>query len=223
MGRGLFFIGAALLAISFGVYLEAHHIQDRLSRRLEALHAPGRAPAHLHRAEATRREARLSGLIGRLEIQRLGLSVMVVEGTSFHTLQRGVGHVTGTAYPGERGNVGLAGHRDTYFRSLAKIRPGDRIFLRTPDGRFTYEVEKALIVSPERGDLMRSVQRSRLTLVTCYPFYFIGPAPRRFVVLAHPVDSAGRLVDASSARARAARKSAKRERRGSIAVATTFP
>ncbi|HET9328757.1 MAG TPA: class D sortase [Candidatus Eisenbacteria bacterium] len=152
------------------------------------------------RADATRREASASGLIGRIEIERLGVSVLVVEGTSSKALRRGVGHVEGTAYPGERGNVGLAGHRDSYFRPLRKIVAGDRIGLRTPDGHFVYEVDTTLIVSPKRGDLLRTGDDSRLTLVTCYPFYYIGPAPRRFVVVAREVDGKRRLGHVRSSR-----------------------
>jgi sortase A len=187
-------LGGLLLLITLGAILDAELFQNRLSRRLEALHAPRKTPGNLARAEATRREAKTSGLIGRIEIERLGVSVLVVEGTSSKALRRGVGHVHGTAFPGEPGNVGLAGHRDTYFRPLRKIERGDRIRLRTPDGQFVYQVDTALIVSPRRGDLLHSDDRSRLTLVTCYPFYYIGPAPRRFVVQAHEVDRASKLA-----------------------------
>jgi sortase A len=192
-----------LLAISLGAILEAEIFQKRLSRRLEALTAPRGSPSRLSPADATRREARNSGLIGRLEIQRLGLSEMVVEGTSSSALRRGIGHVQGTAYPGERGNVGLAGHRDTYFRPLKDIRSGDRIRVRTPDGQFVYQVDTAMIVSPKRSDLLRDGRSARLTLVTCYPFYYIGPAPRRFVVIAHEVDTDRKIAARQSPRRRA--------------------
>jgi sortase A len=184
-----------------GAILETKSFQERLNRRLEAFKTPRDSP-WMTRAEATRREASSSGLVGRIEIERLGLSVLVVEGTTSRSLRRGVGHVEGTAYPGERGNVGLAGHRDTYFRPLRKIESGDRIRLKTPDGHFVYEVDTSLIVSPHRSDLLKSAGGARLTLVTCYPFYYIGPAPRRFVVIAHEVESDPKLAAAPARRGR---------------------
>ena len=187
IGRGLTLLGGLVLIFTLGAILEAKSFQERLNRRLEAFKTPRDSPL-MARADATRREAGTSGLIGRIEIKRLGVSVLVVEGTSSKSLRRGVGHVEGTAYPGERGNVGLAGHRDSYFRPLRKIESGDKIQLQTPDGHFVYEVDSTLIVSPHRSDLMKSDDEARLTLVTCYPFYYIGPAPRRFVVQAHEVD-----------------------------------
>lgn len=188
IGRGLTLLGGLVLLFTLGAILETKSFQERLNRRLEAFKTPRDSPV-MTRADATRREASASGLIGRIDIERLGVSVLVVEGTSSRSLRQGVGHVEGTAYPGERGNVGLAGHRDSYFRPLRKIESGDKIRLQTPDGHFVYQVDSTLIVSPKRSDLMKSGDEARLTLVTCYPFYYIGPAPRRFVVLAHEVDS----------------------------------
>jgi sortase A len=160
--------------------------QAKLGRRLDAI-----APAPLDRApltvaRATRAEAGSTGLIGRLEIPRLGLSSIVMEGTGRRALRRGIGHVERTAYPGEPGNVGLAGHRDSYFRPLESIALGDRIRIATPDGMFEYEVESAVIVTPDRGDLLAATDEPRLTLVTCYPFRWVGPAPRRLVIRARP-------------------------------------
>ncbi len=201
VGRALLIAGGLALVACLGVLIDATLFQQSLSRRLEALGALGEARPTLSRAAATRREAKASGLVGQLEIQRLDLSVMVVEGTGSGVLARGVGHVPGTAFPGERGNVGLAGHRDTYFRPLRNIRSGDRITLRTPDGRFVYRVDRALVVSPRRADLLRGDQRARLTLVTCYPFYYIGPAPRRFVVQAHQLEPDRHVASVSRSKA----------------------
>lgn len=187
IGRGLTLLGGLTLLFTLGAILETKSFQERLNRRLEAFKTSRDSPL-MTRADATRREASASGLIGRIEIDRLGVSVLVVEGTTSKALRRGVGHVEGTAYPGERGNVALAGHRDSYFRPLRKIESGDRIRLETPDGHFVYQVDTTLIVKPERGDLLKSGHEARLTLVTCYPFYYIGPAPRRFVVVAREVD-----------------------------------
>ena len=125
--------------------------------------------------------------IGRLEIPGAGISVIVAAGTDALTLRRGVGHIHGTALPGEPGNVGLAGHRDTVFRGLRKLRPSDRILLVTAGGSFEYSVESLHTVAPERSDVLDPSSHPTLTLVTCYPFDFIGPAPLRFIVRAREV------------------------------------
>lgn len=144
-------------------------------------------------AEATRKVARPGRRIGHLEIERLGVRAAVVEGVDAKSLLTGVGHVPNTAFPGEPENVSLAGHRDTHFKPLRKIRPGDRIEIDTPDGMYVYVVDTAFVVQPDRGDLMEPTGRATLTLITCYPFSWIGTAPERFVVRAHglPVPSPG--------------------------------
>jgi len=184
LGPLLLSLGIVLLTYCLGVAVESQWFQTKLERRLAMFggHDAGALP--LAAAKATRNEARTSGLIGRIEIPRLGVSAMVLEGASGRALRRGVGHVATTAFPGERGNVGLAGHRDTYFRKLAKTERGDRIWLRTPDGSFQYVVEEVMIVTPKRGDLLERGRAPELTLVTCYPFHYVGPAPKRFVVRA---------------------------------------
>ena len=139
--------------------------------------------------------------IGRLEIPGVGISAVVAAGTGPLTLRRGVGHIDGTALPGEGGNVGLAGHRDTVFRGLRRLRPADRIFLVTAEARLEYAVESLRTVAPERSDVLDASAHPTLTLVTCYPFDFIGPAPLRFIVRAREVGRvrAGPLtVDAMS-------------------------
>jgi sortase A len=128
--------------------------------------------------------------IGRLVAPRLGLSAVVAEGISSRTLRRAVGHVPGTALPWEDGNVGLAAHRDTFFWRLKNVRIGDTLRMVTPHGRFEYVVRSLDVVPPERGDLLQRGESPRLTLVTCYPFSVIGPAPSRFVVTADRVDTA---------------------------------
>src|SRR4029453_9229449 len=120
----------------------------------------------------------------RLEIPVAGISAIVAAGTDARTLRRGVGHIDGTALPGEPGNVALAGHRDTVFRGLRKLRPEDRIRLITATGSFEYAVASLQAVAPERGALLAASSYPTLTLVTCYPFYFVGPAPLRFIVRA---------------------------------------
>ena len=114
---------------------------------------------------------------------------MILEGTDERTLQRAVGHIAGTALPGQPGNVALAGHRDTFFRGLRNIRANDEITLSTLRGSYRYRVDSTRVVGPEATEVLASSPEGALTLVTCYPFYFVGPAPKRFVVRAHLLDS----------------------------------
>lgn len=125
-----------------------------------------------------------NGLIGRMEISRLGLSVMVVEGTSSAALRRAVGHISGTTLPGEPGNMGISGHRDTFFRPLRHVREGDIITLTTLQGEYRYRVVSIRIVSPSDIEVLDAGPGEVLTLVTCHPFYFVGSAPDRFIVRA---------------------------------------
>jgi sortase A len=126
-------------------------------------------------------------LFGRIEIPRLGVSVMVIEGVKARSLKVAVGHVPGTALPGEPGNVAIAGHRDTFFRRLRQIRNSDAIRLTTLYGSYDYRVESTRVVGPREVGVLQSSNESELTLVTCYPFYYAGPAPDRFIVRAHLV------------------------------------
>jgi len=128
-----------------------------------------------------------ASLIGRLEIPRLKLSVMVREGADGKTLHRAVGHIPGTAMPGFAGNVALAGHRDTFFRELRNIKKNDSIEFETENGTYRYLVESTDIVGPRDVGLLAAFHGQTLTLVTCYPFYYIGSAPKRFIVHAAQV------------------------------------
>ncbi|MBZ5634868.1 MAG: class D sortase [Acidobacteriia bacterium] len=127
------------------------------------------------------------GLIGRIEVERLGVSVVLLEGTSSKTLRRAVGHIAGTGLPGQPGNMGIAGHRDTFFRPLRNIQPDDIITLTTLRGAYRYRVVSAKVVSPDNVAVLDSDGDEILTLVTCYPFYFVGSAPGRFIVRAERV------------------------------------
>ena len=127
------------------------------------------------------------GLIGRIEIPRLLLSVVVVEGIGKTTLRRAVGHIPGTALPGEAGNVGLAGHRDTFFRPLKDLRIKDEIQFSTLKGNFKYEVVSLRVVEPDNVGVLALSAENVLTMVTCYPFYYVGPAPKRWIVRARQV------------------------------------
>ena len=122
--------------------------------------------------------------LGRIEIPRLGVSSVIRVGSDARTLRLAVGYIPGTSLPGELGNVGLAGHRDTFFRKLRDINPDDEIVLTTPDGTFHYFVQRTNIVEPKDVWVLNQTNYPALTLVTCYPFVYVGSAPRRFIVRA---------------------------------------
>ena len=144
--------------------------------------------------------------IAVLEIPKIGLTAPVLEGTDGRTLNHAVGRIAGTAWPGERGNIGLAAHRDGFFRGLKDIKIGDAIELRTRYGKDIYTVDHFQIVSPRDVSVLDPQPEPSLTLVTCYPFYYIGSAPKRFVVTAHftqhtaagPTASESRLMSQTS-------------------------
>lgn len=169
--------GVALLGYCAYVIADAWWFQERESRTLElTLKAPGPPP----RPDASM----MHGLIGRIDIGRLGVSVMVLEGFDGKTLRRGAGHIPGTALPGQPGNVGISAHRDTFFRPLRNIRGGDVITVTTLDGEYQYKVVSTKIVSPRDVSVLNPTGGEELTLVTCYPFYYVGAAPERFIVRA---------------------------------------
>jgi sortase A len=132
--------------------------------------------------------------IARLEAASVALSATVLEGSDDGTLSRAAGHIEDTAFPGERGNIGIAGHRDTVFRPLGRLHVGDALTLTTSDRVFHYRVSGTQIVGPEDVYVLDPTDRPVITLVTCYPFEFIGHAPRRFIVRADLVSDEARLV-----------------------------
>ncbi len=136
------------------------------------------------------------GVIGEIEVPRLKLKAIVVQGDSENLLRRAVGHLPETALPGEAGNVALAGHRDGLFRPLRNVRPGDTITLRTPEREFQYEVEWTAIVPPTAVRVIQPTTEPALTLVTCFPFYYVGAAPERFIVRARKISVAPRSPSA---------------------------
>jgi len=170
-------VGIVLLGYCGYVALDTWIFQARESAALERFVPDKAAPP----------AASPGGPIGRMQVQRLGVSVVVMEGTSDQTLRRAVGHIAGTGLPGRPGNVGIAGHRDTFFRPLRKIQADDIITLTTPRGAFRYRVESTKIVDPDNVAVLNSDGTEVLTLVTCYPFYYVGSAPRRFIVRARRV------------------------------------
>ena len=124
-------------------------------------------------------------VIGKLVITEIGLSVPILESFDPKTLARGVGHIPGTAVPGGLGNLGLAGHRDTFFRPLRNVREGMQIQIGTAEGTWRYSVDRTEIVLPEQVSVLDVGDRPEMTLITCYPFDYVGAAPKRFIVHAH--------------------------------------
>jgi sortase A len=182
----LWAVGLAALVYCTGVWVDSHLYQRRQSRLLEqAIRTEARPPA------ARRKGIPRHSLVGRLAIPRIGLSAMIVEGDDGTTLRRAVGHIPGTALPGEPGNVAIAGHRDTFFRPLMRVRRDDEVVVTTVDGVFRYRVGATEVVEPDDVQVLRPTERATLTLVTCYPFYFVGSAPKRFIVRAYRIGAGG--------------------------------
>jgi sortase A len=201
--RIFFVIGILALGYAGFVLLDTQLYQADQSRRfqkqLDILRAPAVSDEHLHSASippASTNESLLeaehidiAGIrrapLGRIEISTIGVAAMILEGTDAKTLRRAVGHIPGTSLPGQRGNVAITGHRDTFFRPLRNIRKNDEIKLTTLSGSYRYEVDSIKVVGPKDMDVLNDSDDAILTLVTCYPFYYVGPAPKRFIVRAH--------------------------------------
>jgi sortase A len=160
----------------------AREFEARLAARQSVNRAPPPVATGIPRAVGT--TGTTNGIIGRLEAPRLGISVITREGTDASTLERAVGHIANTALPGEAGNSGFAGHRDTFFRRLRYARAGDRIVVTSVSGRHEYVVRDTRVVSPKDVSVLDPTPEPTLTLVTCYPFRYVGPAPERFIVRA---------------------------------------
>lgn len=138
-------------------------------------------------------------LLGWIDIPRLGTSAAILEGTGERSLEQGAGHVPGTALPAAAGNAAIAGHRDSVFRALRRVAIGDRVEVTTPASTHTYAVDSIRVVPPTDVSVLAPSRTEELTLITCYPFNYIGPAPERFVVEAHRVaeEHAASSVDAA--------------------------
>jgi len=174
--------------------------ERRLAESIESIESvEGVASAAAHSsavatASVPAKPAAKPPFIARLEIPSLELTALVVDGVDDVTLRRAVGRIPSSSRPGEPGDVALAGHRDTDFRSLQRLKRGDRVELATSEGKFAYEVEWIRIVAPERVDVLKPDGSPTLTLVTCYPFRYIGRAPMRYVVRAREVSRPPLLV-----------------------------
>jgi len=173
-------------------YLDAHRYQQSQRVNLEKQRlAPPSAPRFLSEGD----------MLGELQVPRLQLDTIVVQGDSNATLKKAVGHLPDSALPGQWGNVALAGHRDTFFRSLKDIKVGDEIRLKTPERNFEYRVESIKIVGPRDVVVLKSLTGHNLTLLTCFPIYYVGPAPKRLVVRAREIETPQqRVVDQNAAK-----------------------
>ena len=207
-GRNLFFvIGILALGYVAFAFVDARLFQAAQSRQfqreLDGLKPPIGSDERPHpfvppaEAEAEANGVRASSLdigargdspLGRIEISNVGLTAMIREGTDARTLRRAVGHIPGTPLPGQQGNVVITGHRDTFFRPLHNIRKDDEITLTTLSGSYRYRVDSTRVVEPDDTEALADSDDAVLTLVTCYPFYFVGPAPKRFIVRAHLIN-----------------------------------
>jgi sortase A len=175
-----FFMAVGLLALGYAAYVvvDAHAFQAYEQSKFEDVSIK-EPPAPLVEG----------GVIGEIQVPRLQLKAIVVQGDSHTILRRAVGHIPETALPGTPGNVVLAGHRDTFFRPLRNIRLGDAITFKTSDGAFQYLVESTEVVPASAVEVLNATAGRTLTLITCYPFDYIGPAPNRYVVHAREIVS----------------------------------
>jgi sortase A len=174
------FLGIGLLALGYSGFVFADsHVYQAIQAKKFTQASPLSEPHIALQGE----------VIGEIEVPRLKLQAVVVQGDSSAILRRAVGHISISPLPGEWGNVALAGHRDTLFRPLRNIRVGDEIDFTTAQQSFRYVVESIQIVAPNDIGVLQPTTGRDLTLVTCFPFYFVGPAPKRFIVRAHEVDN----------------------------------
>jgi sortase A len=190
--RWLTWLGGALViggATLLGTYFFLQHSAETVQRDAEEWLKRNAKPQLPEGKMANALPRRLShgDVVGKLTIPRLRLSVMVLEGDDGDILKIGAGHIPATALPQGSGNVAIAAHRDTYFRPLRFIRPSDAIVFTTPQGTSEYRVTQTEVVRPSEIAVLANAPGRDLTLVTCYPFYYLGRAPKRFVVHAKKI------------------------------------
>ena len=171
--------GALLLAYVGWQYGDMIYSQHQLQRQWAAQQQPS--------ANSTRQEAALDDGLTRLSVPRIDLAAVVVEGTGHKQLLLGPGHIPDTPAPGDAGNSVISAHRDTFFRHIYELEKGDEILVQRNGRTFHYQVESKRIVEPTDLSVLNPSKDSRLTLITCYPTYYIGPAPQRLVVVSKRV------------------------------------
>jgi sortase A len=179
-------LGIGLLAYVLGVLGYAQIYQAFESRKFDRNRSNSRTDANKPNEDWSWGPVE-GDILGRLEIPQLSLSVMVLQGTDEKALASGAGHILESPLPGVPGNIAIAAHRDTFFRDLKNIQLDDEIRLSTLNATYVYSVRATTVVDPEDTQVISSHGKNELTLITCYPFYFIGTAPKRFIVQAVPV------------------------------------
>ena len=192
--RGLFAVGAGFAVWCAIVVLQAEYykhlpVPSPTSRSVSTL--PGEFP-HENRIAARHQTVKAGSWVARLEAPTAALSATVLEGSDDETLMRAAGRIEDTAFPGDFGNIGIAGHRDTIFRPVRKLRVGEPLVLTTANRVFRYRITKTAVVNPEDVYVLDPADHPTMTLVTCYPFEFIGHAPQRYIVSADLVEEARR-------------------------------
>ena len=199
--RCLWIVGVTLAVWCAVVFAEARRTRNipvPAPSTLKTLPADPSGPAAATKKDTFRPPA-AGAWVARLEAPTIHLAATVLEGTDDGTLARGAGHIEDTPFPGQPGNVGIAGHRDTTFRPVRRIKAGDPLVVTTSDRVYEYRVSKTFIVGPDDVYVLDPADHSTLTLVTCYPFEFIGHAPKRFIVSADLIKEAGRAEGAGAA------------------------
>lgn len=192
--RTLLAAGATLAVWCAVILVEARYFQGLPPPRPVATTLPGALPGDSPTtttapgSTTTARGTTAPGTwLAKLDAPSVRLSATILEGSDDDTLRRGAGHIEETAFPGQPGNVGIAGHRDTVFRQVRHLRPGDPLAVTTSDRVYHYRIAKTTVVNPSDVHVLNPTTHPTLTLVTCYPFEFIGHAPRRFIVSAELV------------------------------------
>jgi sortase A len=176
IGNVLLLAGAIAVVVSAGSFLATTVWQKWQSREFDRQRATPQISTQPH--------VKTGDIVGRLSIPRLNVRTMVREGVGERTLSLALGHIPSTALPGHPGNIGIAGHRDTLFRGLRNVAVNDEITFETPRATYVYRVEATQIVKPEDVQVLDPGPTRELTLVTCYPFEYVGSAPDRFIVKA---------------------------------------
>jgi len=196
----LIIAGAVLLGYVGSEYLAMYREQQTLHQQWQeqqssALASSLSAPIAKH-----------DGLT-RVSIPKIDLDVIVVEGTNHKSLRLGPGHLKGTPAPGETGNSVISAHRDTFFRNIYELKNGDEIHVRRNGHRYTFQVTGKKIVLPNDLSVLKRTSDTRLTLITCYPIYYLGPAPKRLVVFSKLIDTGKTTQEPSQITARSRRHS----------------
>jgi sortase A len=184
-------IGLAAIVWSIYIWVDARIYQIVQRRQFDAIKLSNdpAPPPVVRKGALTAPRLATGSVLGQMEIPRVGISVMVLEGDSDSILRRAAGHLESTAIPGQPGNVAIAAHRDTFFRALRNVRDQDVITLITLTGTYRYQVDSVEVVGPNATEVLADSPQPTLTLITCYPFYYVGPAPNRFVVRARQMSS----------------------------------